>query len=393
MFKVKTLNKISSIGLNRFPLDRFEVSSESDLPDAILVRSSDMNEMELPASLKTVARAGAGVNNIPVARCTERGVIVFNTPGANANSVKELVLAGLLLSSRRILEAVEWTKGLSTSDRVPEIVEQSKSRFKGPEIKGKTLGVIGLGAVGVLVANGAVALGMKVIGHDPFISVESAWGLSREVRRAAFMDNLLAESDYITLHIPLSDATRGIIDKSKFTLMKKGVRLLNFARGGLVSEKGLVEALDDGTLGCYVTDFPEASLIGHENVLPVPHLGSSTPEAEDNCAVMAVDQIVSFLSTGNIKNSVNFPTCELPPTGESRIVIANRNVPNMVGQVTTVLANKSTNISDMLNRHHENFAYNIIDVEGKVTEETIKTLGQIDGVVMVRLIDHDNSSA
>ena len=389
MFKIKTLSRISPAGLNRFPLDSFEVASEIEHPDAMLVRSTDLHGMELPPSLKAVARAGAGINNIPVDACTARGIVVFNTPGANANSVKELVLAGLLISSRRILEGVSWTRGLSSSGgEVADIVEKGKTRFKGPEIKGKTLGVVGLGAVGVLVANDAVSLGMDVIGYDPFISIESAWGLSRDVKRSALLDGLIEESDYITLHLPLSDKTRHMIDQEKFARMKKGVRLLNLARGGLVATKDLLDALNSGTVDYYVTDFPENEIVGHEKVLSIPHLGASTPEAEENCAVMAADQLVDFLMTGNVRNSVNYPTCNLAPTGDTRIVIANRNVPNMVGQITTVLAQETINISDMLNRHLGNYAYNIIDMESSVAEDTIQKLAAIDGVVMVRLIDH-----
>ena len=389
MFKVKTLSKIAPAGLNRLSPEWFEISTETEHPDAILVRSTDMHEMEIPSSLKVVARAGAGVNNIPVETCTERGIVVFNTPGANANSVKELVIAGMLISSRNIVEGVGWARGLAGGgDEVATAVEKGKSRFAGPEIRGKTLGVIGLGAIGVLVANDAVSLGMNVVGYDPFISVESAWGLSRDVKRAAQLESLIEDADYITLHLPLSPKTEGIIDREAFTLMKKGVRLLNFARGGLVVRTDLIDAMDNGTVDYYVTDFPVGEIIGHPRVLPIPHLGASTPEAEVNCAVMAAEQVADFLLTGNIKNSVNFPRCELPPTGDNRIVIANKNVPNMVGQITTVLARESINISDMLNRHLGEYAYNIIDIEGSVSAETLADLSAIDGVIMVRLIDH-----
>ncbi len=296
MFTIQTLNKISAKGLDWFPHDTYAVTSDAPAPDAILVRSHDLHDLALPASLKAIARAGAGVNNIPVAACSQRGIVVFNTPGANANSVKELVIAGLLLSSRRIVEGIAWARSLAgEGEAVPVLVEHHKKRFSGPEIKGKTLGVIGLGAIGVAVANDASALGMEVIGHDPFISVDSAWGLSRDVKRAVSLDALIAASDYITLHAPLTDHTRDLIDAQKCALMKPGARLLNFARGELVDERALLRALDEGTIATYVTDFPNETLIRHEKVLTIPHLGASTPEAADNCTIMAVRQLRDFL--------------------------------------------------------------------------------------------------
>ncbi len=385
MYRIKTLNKIASIGLDRFPRALFDVASELDDPDGILVRSADMHEVEIPGSVKAIARAGAGTNNIPVQRCTERGIVVFNTPGANANSVKELVIASLFLSSRRIIEGVSWVRSLSGD--VAEQVEKEKSRFKGPEIRGKKIGVIGLGAVGVLVANAAAALGMQVVGYDPFISVESAWGLSREVRRASHIDPLISDVDYITLHLPLNDRTKGFINAEKLRRMKPGVRILNFARGGLVDTKAIIDAIESGTVERYVTDFPEPELVANEKVLPVPHLGASTPEAEDNCAVMAVDQMIEYLTTGNIRNSVNFPACEMSMAGTRRIIIANRNIPNMVGQITTILARDQINISDMINRHRGDYAYNIIDVDGEVPADTASRLASIEGVVMARVLD------
>lgn len=387
MYKIQSLNKISTLGLDLFPRETYEVASEIGHPDAIILRSFNMHDMNLPDTLKAVARAGAGVNNIPVDKCSERGIIVFNTPGANANSVKELVLAGLFLSSRNIHKALYWIKDLAgKGDEVPKIIEKQKSSFVGPEIRGKKLGVIGLGAIGVMVANDAESLGMRVSGFDPFISVEAAWGLSRSVKRAISLDSLIADSDYLSLHLPLNDKTRGFLNGEKFALMKKGIRILNFARGGLVDNTALKEAIDRGVVHSYVTDFPDETLLTLEQVIPIPHLGASTPEAEDNCAVMAVNQLRDFLETGNIKNSVNFPDCELEMGGGTRVLIANRNIPNMVGQITTVLAEQKINIAELLNRHKGEYAYNIIDVESSIPEEAIAKIRAIDGIIMVRTV-------
>jgi D-3-phosphoglycerate dehydrogenase / 2-oxoglutarate reductase len=389
MKKIQTLNKISPIGLDLFPRDEYEIASEIINPDAILVRSASMLTMEIPASVKAIARAGAGVNNIPVPACTERGIVVFNTPGANANGVKELVIAGMLLSSRRIVAGILWAKTLvGKGDEVPKLIEKNKSDFTGPEIKGKRLGVVGLGAIGVMVANDAIELGMQVTGFDPFISVEAAWGLSREVKRARGLESLLAESDYITLHVPLNDQTKGMINKERFAIMKKGARLLNFARGGLVNNADLRSAIAEGKVSVYVTDFPDEELLTLDQVIAIPHLGASTPESEDNCAIMAVNQTRDFLENGNIKNSVNHPDCDMgsAPTKGSRILIANKNVPNMVGQVTSILAAEKINISDMINRHKGEIAYNIIDIDDKAGDSTIAKLKEIQGVIMVRAI-------
>jgi D-3-phosphoglycerate dehydrogenase len=387
MFKIQTLNKIAMIGIDVFPREQYEIASDIMNPDAILVRSADMHNLQLPASVKAIGRAGAGVNNIPVEACSKRGVVVFNTPGANANGVKELVLAGLLMSSRRIVPAIEWAKTLKGKGKeVGPLVEKGKNDFVGPEIKGKKLGVIGLGAIGVMVANDAVSLGMEVAGFDPYISVEAAWGLSRTVRRATSLDQLLAQSDYITLHVPLIDQTKGMLRAEKFALMKKGVRIINLARGGLVKNADLLEALKAGSVGCYVTDFPDDELLDVPGVIAIPHLGASTPEAEDNCAVMAVEQVRDYLENGNIKNSVNFPACSLPAMGRNRILVANANVPNMVGQITTVLAGDKINIADMMNKSAGDFAYNIIDIDGQVSEAQVEKLRKIEGVVMARLI-------
>jgi len=327
------------------------------------------------------------VNNIPVPACSEKGIVVFNTPGANANGVKELVLAGLLLSSRRLVPGILWAKGLiGKGDEVPKLIEKGKSDFTGPEIKGKKLGVIGLGAIGVMVANDAIELGMEVVGYDPYISVEAAWGLSRNVCRARGLESLLEECDYVTLHVPLSDQTKGMINRERLAMMKKGARLLNFARGGLVNNADLRDALAEGKIEAYVTDFPDEELLKLDKVISFPHLGASTPEAEDNCAVMAVNQTRDFLENGNIKNAVNYPDCDMGKVRGTRVLVANKNVPNMVGQMTTLLAAEKINISDMINKHRGDLAYNIIDIDGEISEKTIGMLKGIGGVIMVRVI-------
>jgi D-3-phosphoglycerate dehydrogenase len=387
MYRIQTLNKIAAKGLEVFPRNEYEIASEFSHPDAILVRSAPLHEMEFPATLQAIARAGAGTNNVPVARCTKAGIVVFNTPGANANSVKEMVLAGLLLSSRRIFDGILWARSLvGMGEKIPGLVEQEKSRFAGPELQGKTIGVIGLGAIGVLVANVAASLGMRVIGYDPFISVESAWHLSREVQRAEGLESLLRQCDYLSIHTPLTDKTRGLLNTERFGFMKPGMRVMNFARGGLVNNDDLIKALRSGQVACYVTDFPEENLLAEPNVIAVPHLGASTPESEENCAVMAANQIKTFLETGNIRHSVNFPDCVMERSRRKRLIIANMNIPNMVGQITTVLAEGKINIADLLNRHKDELAYNIIDVDGDVTDELMKKLRNIDGVIMARKI-------
>ncbi|HPG40021.1 MAG TPA: phosphoglycerate dehydrogenase [bacterium] len=388
MFKVQTLNKISPIGLRELPRDIYDISPDMKDPDAIIVRSFNMLDMELPSSLKVIARAGAGVNNIPLEKCSERGIIVFNTPGANANGVKEIVLAGLLLSSRKVVDGITWTKSLiGKGEEIPQLVEKGKAQYDGPEITGKKLGVIGLGAVGVLVANDAIALGMNVIGYDPFITIEHALALSRSVKMAPSLDQLLAEADYISLHVPLTDETKGMINQDKFSLMKKGARLLNFARGGLVNNKDLLAAIDAGIISVYVTDFPNEELLKSDKVIGIPHLGASTPESEDNCAVMAALQLRGYLERGNLKNCVNFPDCEMPFSQSNRLLIINKNVPKMVGQITAIIADKNINITDMLNRNRDNYAYNIIDIEGTFDMDDIKKLLAINGVIMVRYIN------
>ena len=388
MYTIRTLNKIAPRGLDLLSRDRYETASEIARPDAILLRSYRLSEEEITEGVRAIARAGAGVNNIPVDHCTERGIVVFNTPGANADSVKELVLAGLFLSSRLIVESVEWARSLSDrDDEVPRLVEKEKSRFAGPEIGGKRLGVIGLGAIGVKVANAALSLGMEVTGYDPFISVEAAWGLSSEVRKAENLDQLLSRSDYVTLHVPLNDKTRGLLNADRLALLPEGARILNFARGGLVENEALLAALEEGRIGRYVTDFPDASLVRHPGVLPIPHLGASTPEAEENCAVMAAEQLREYLETGNINRSVNFPTCRMESTGRTRILIANRNIPNMLSQVLAGLADDGYNVEDMVNRHRDAIAYNIIDIDAEDLPEGVEDrLKAIEGVVMTRVI-------
>lgn len=389
MYAIQTLNKISSKGLDRLPREQFETATELTHPDAILVRSYKIQPDEIKNTIKAIARAGAGVNNIPVEHCSDRGIVVFNTPGANANSVKELVLTGLFISSRNINAGINWVQSLDKNDEVSRLVEKEKSRFSGPEVQGKKLGVIGLGSIGVLVANAAQSLGMEVIGYDPFISINAAWGLSPEVKKASSLDQLYAESDYLTLHIPLTDKTRGIIDHRKFEMMKKGTRLLNFARGGLVNNKDLKQAIEDGIIGYYVTDFPDGDLLGNPRIITIPHLGASSPEAEENCAVMAANQVRIFLESGNITNAVNFPSCYMEYSGGYRILIANKNIPNMVGQISTMLADNGKNIQDMVNKHRDGIAYNIIDISDKADKDLIQKLNDIEGVVMVRQICPD----
>ncbi len=386
MYKIQTLNKIARCGLDQLSRDSYETATEILNPDAILVRSADMHAMELPPSVLAIARAGAGVNNIPIPACTQRGIVVFNTPGANANGVKELVIASLFLSSRNLYEGISWSNSLAGTENIPEQIEKGKSRFVGPEIQGKTLGVIGLGAIGVMVANAAANLGMRVLGLDPFISVEAAWKLSHEVIKAPNLDMLLTEADYITIHIPLKDDTRGLFNAERISRMKKGARLFNFSRSGLVDNAAVKGAIAEGRLGGYVIDFPEADLLGVDRVLCIPHLGASTPESEDNCAIMAAEQLREYLEHGNIRNSVNYPNCEMPPTGKTRITLLNSNVPKVISRVTSLLGEYGLNIDEMLNKNRGEVAYNIIDVSDSVPNELVEKLKTLDGVVAVRVI-------
>lgn len=388
MFKIQTLNKIDAEGLSLFPLSSYEIASELPNPDAIVLRSFEMHNMELPASLKAIARAGAGVNNIPIDKCTEKGIVVFNTPGANANGVKELVIAGLLLASRDITESIVWAKTLiGQGDQVPALIEKGKNNFAGQEIQGKTLAVIGLGAIGVLIANAATALGMKVIGYDPYMSVKQALKLSREVIWVEGIQPLLSQADYVTINIPQTAETKGYLNKEKFKMMKPGVRIMNFARGGLVNNEHLKEAIAEGKVARYVTDFPDETTLKMDKVISIPHLGASTVESETNCAIMAVNQTKEFLEHGNIINSVNFPDAEMEMHNEARILVANRNVPNMVSQISAVLGAEGLNIDNMLNKKRNEMAYNIIDVDRPVIDESIREkLLAIDGIFMVRII-------
>lgn len=388
MHKIMKLNPISAQGLSMFPLDKYEIGTEMTNPDAILLRSFKMHDMELPKNLLAVGRAGAGVNNIPIEKCSERGIVVFNTPGANANAVKELAIAGLFLASRDISEGIAFTKTLKgKGDEVPALVEKNKGKFGGQEIIGKTLGVVGLGKIGVMVANAAVDLGMNVIGFDPFISVESAWGLSRQVQRAIGLDSLLGGSDYVTLHAPLTDATKGMINTEKIGKMKKGIRILNFSRGGLVNNEDLAKAITNGVVARYLTDFPDEELLNMENVIAIPHLGASTEEAEENCATMVAKQIRDFIETGRIKNSVNFPDCKIEQTSPFRLVVMNKNIPNMVGQISTILAKENINILEMLNKSKGDYACNIIDLATMPSEDIVSKLYGIEGILKVRLLD------
>lgn len=388
---IKTINKISATGLNIFEPERYTINNESDNPDAIIVRSFNMHEMEFNSNLKAIARAGAGVNNIPIDKCTEQGIAIFNTPGANANAVKELVLASLIASSRNLFCGVEWTKTLNNkSEQVDKLVEAGKKQFAGREIKGKTLGVIGLGSIGVLVANDALSLGMDVIGFDPFISVDTAWNLSRNVQRAIKIDELLTKSDYITLHVPLTDDTRGFLNEEKFRMIKPGVHVLNFSRGELVDAADMKAALENEIVGCYVTDFPNENVLKMKNAISIPHLGASTKESEENCAIMAARQVKEFLETGNVNNSVNFPNTSLPCSGKHRVAIFHKNIPNMVGQLTSAISSYNLNIADMINRSRGGFAYTLIDIDEKVNGDVIpgllQKIGQISGIITSRVI-------
>ena len=387
MFKIQTLNKIDSDGLKLFPSD-YKISDEQPDADAIVLRSYKMHDTELPTSLKAIARAGAGVNNIPIDKCTEQGIVVFNTPGANANGVKELVLAGLLLSSRDIIGAVNWAQTLiGKGDEVASLVEKGKKNFAGQEIQGKTLAVIGLGAIGVLVANAASSLGMNVVGYDPYMTVRHALELNQNVSWVEGIEPLLAQADYVTVNIPLTPDTKGYINKEKFEMMKDGVKILNFARGGLVDNNDLKDAIATGKVSNYITDFPDEDCLKMDKVISIPHLGASTKESETNCAIMAVNQIKDFLENGTIKNSVNFPNAEMELHNEARILIANKNIPNMVSQISTVLATEGINIDNMLNKKRGEIAYNIIDVDSKTIDESIKEkLMAIEGIFMIRII-------
>lgn len=387
MYQVKCLNKISPLGTSRLG-ENYHVGEDVENPDAILVRSAAMHDMEFNKNLLAIARAGAGTNNIPVERCVQEGIVVFNTPGANANAVKELVIAALLLTSRKIVPGIEWAGTLKgKGDEVGKLVEKGKSSFVGPEIAGKTLGVVGLGAIGILVANAAEALGMKVMGYDPFLSVEGAWGLSSNTQRALTLEEIYANCDYISLHVPLTPDTKEMINAATIAQMKEHVRILNFARGDLVNNTDLLKALSDGKVAAYATDFPNDALLGVENVLAIPHLGASTPESEDNCACMAADEIKDYLENGNIKNSVNLPNVSMPrENGAKRVCIIHQNIPNMISTLTGVLANIGVNIENMQSKSKKEYAYTILDVTGNVNDDTVKAINDNDGIIFVRVM-------
>jgi D-3-phosphoglycerate dehydrogenase len=387
-FRILTLNSISIRGLERLPRDRYEVASEVGHPHAVLVRSADMHKMDLPASVLAVARAGAGTNNIPIAALSKRGIPVFNTPGANANAVKELVLAGLFIAARNICQGWAFARALSGSDKeIDEAVEKGKKNFVGFELPGRTLGIVGLGAIGVEVANTAARLGMNVLGYDPQITVQRAWQLYSRVEQALSLDDLFARADAVTVHVPLSAQTRDLVNAARLKLMRAGGILLNFARAPIVNEADVIGALNSGHLKAYVCDFPSNALKDHPRAVTLPHLGASTDEAEENCAVMAADQLREFLENGNIRNSVNYPESVLPRVaGTARIAIANSNVPNMVGQISTCLANAGLNIADLLNKSLGEFAYTLIDTDSAVPEGLIERIGKIDGVLSARLV-------
>lgn len=387
MFKILTLNNISVAGLDRLPRDHYEVASELGHPDAILVRSANMHDLAIPPSVKAVGRAGAGVNNIPVAALTARGMPVFNAPGANANAVKELVLAGMLMAARNIGPAWRFAMGLEGSDEaIHKAVEAGKKQYRGFELPGRTLGVIGLGAIGVKVANAAHALGMRVIGYDPTITVRAAWQLTSDVEQALSVDDLLSRADFVTFHVPLTDATRAMVNAERIRLMKPQAVLLNFARDGVVDDAAVVAALDEHRLYGYVCDFPSNLLKGHPRVITLPHLGASTAEAEENCAVMVVDQVREYLENGNITNSVNFPEVVVPRGEGYRIAVVNANVPNMLGQMSTILAQAGINIIDMLNRSRGEVAYTLIDVAQEVPPAALEGIAAIEGVLGVRAL-------
>jgi len=388
MFKILTLNNISQEGLERLPREHYEVASEIGHPDAILLRSHNMHSMDIPETVKAIGRAGAGVNNIPVDKMSARGVPVFNAPGANANAVKELVLAGLFLAYRNICQAWDFARSVQGDDaEIHKQVEAGKKAFVGFELPGRTLGVVGLGAIGVKVANAAQQLGMKVIGYDPDITVSSAWMLSSQVQKATTIDELFSRCDAVSVHVPLLDATRGLVNADRIRVMKGGGVILNFSREGIVDEAAVIQALDEDKLYSYVCDFPSNAANKHKRVIALPHIGASTKEAEDNCAIMVVDQVMDYLENGNILNSVNFPEVSMPRTEGCRIGIVNSNVPNMVGQISTAMAKENLNIIDLINKSKGDIAYTMADVEPKISDAAVKEIAAIKGVLSVRVID------
>jgi D-3-phosphoglycerate dehydrogenase len=389
-FRILTINQISGIGLKRLPAGRYTVGPQTEQPDAILVRSQDLHQMAIPETVKAIGRAGAGTNNIPVKRMSERGTPVFNAPGANANAVKELVLAGLLIASRNLVPAVKFVEGLEGDDKtLDRLVEDGKKQFSGSELPERTLGVVGLGKIGSLVADAAIKLGMKVLGHDPEITVEAAWSLPSQVKKAHSIEEVLRNSEYVTLHVPLMDVTRNLINAERLKLMKNGAILLNFSRDGIVDNDAVLEALHARRLRYYVCDFPAKRLLGEPHVVALPHLGASTREAEENCAVMVVDQVRDFLEHGNIRNAVNFPDVAMERESPFRVGIANANVPNMVGQISTAMAQAELNIHNMLNKSKGEMAYTLVDVDSAVPDEVIARIANIEGVLSVRYLPQE----
>ena len=389
MFRIKTLNKISPAGLSVLDKTRFSVSGDVDNEDGILVRSADMHEYAFPDTLRAIARAGAGTNNIPIDRCSQAGVVVFNTPGANANAVKELAVCALLMASRKITAGTEWVKTQAGAGAdVEKVVEKGKSQFVGPEISGKVLGVIGLGAIGVQVANIATKLGMTVYGYDPFLSVDAALSLSRLVHRAMDLETIFKNCDYITLHVPQTPETRGMINEDAIHMMKGGVRIINLARGGLVNDDDMLAALESGKVGAYVTDFPNNKILQGKNVIAIPHLGASTPESEENCAVMAAQELKDYLENGNIKNSVNLPTLVQEWSGVCRLCIIHKNVPGALAKITGLLSKDGVNVENMTNKSKKDYAYTVVDVGSRITEAVADEIRGLDGVFRVRILNH-----
>ena len=385
MYKIQTLNKISSIGTDIFDKSKYSIADDCANPDAIMVRSAKMHDMQFGDNLLAIARAGAGVNNIPVERCAQEGICVFNTPGANSNAVKELAIAALLLASRKIVEAAEWAKSLKGTPDAPKTVEGGKSKFAGPEIAGKTLGIIGLGAIGGKIANAAESLGMKVIGYDPFLSVGAALHLEPSVKIVTDINDIYANSDYITIHMPYTPQTKNTIDAEQIAMMKDGVRLINLARGELINSEAVVKAIADGKIAKYVTDFADDVVLGAENVIVLPHLGASTPESEDNCAVMAAQELIDYIENGNIKNSVNLPNASMNAVG-TKICIIHKNVPTTIASITTAVGNEGINIENMVNASKKDFAYTMLDVTGDVPPTVEGKINAVDGVIRVRVI-------
>jgi len=385
MIKVQTLNNISPIGLDKLPREDYEVASEVTNPDAILVRSAKMHDMEIGDNLKAVGRAGAGVNNIPLDKMSDKGVVVFNAPGANANAVKELVISSMLLSSRNICQAWNYVNGLPL-ENLKTAIEDGKKNYAGSELPGKTLGIVGLGAIGVQIANAANALGMKVIGFDPSITIKSAWKLSADVEQALSVDELFSQSDFVSFHVPLVEGTKNLLNEERIALLPEGATILNFARDGIVDEDALITALEAGKVKYYVTDFPIDNKKDHERVIALPHLGASTAEAEDNCAIMVANQIKDYLENGNILNSVNFPEAKMPRDGKERLAITHKNIPNMVAQISTAIANAGANIVDMLNKSRDDVAYTLVDLENEISDTVIDNLKQVEGILTVRAL-------